>query len=99
MRNTLRAHGRHGGRHAGQAIAQIQADGSFELFTRRPGDGVLPGKYAVIISVIKAPRDPVLLIDEKYTVSATTPYHETIEDDIVDLLYIVRMKDAANQAL
>src|SRR5262245_31830433 len=40
-------------------IVQILDDGSFELFTRRPGDGVLPGKYAVTISVIKAPRDPV----------------------------------------
>jgi hypothetical protein len=68
------------------AIAQIKDDGSFELFTRRPGDGVLPGKYAVTISVIKAPRDPVSLIDEQYSVSATTPYHETIEDNVSDLL-------------
>ena len=63
--------------------------------TRRPGDGVLPGKYAVLISVVKAPRDPVSLIDEQYSVSATTPYHETIEDDVDDLSYAVKMKDAA----
>jgi hypothetical protein len=77
------------------AIGQIKDDGSFELFTRRPGDGVLPGKYAVLISVVKAPRDPISLIDERYSVSATTPYHETIEDDVDDLSYTVKMKDGA----
>ena len=77
------------------AIGQIQDDGTFELFTRRPGDGVLLGKYAVTISVIKAPRDPVLLIDEKYTTSATTPFHETIERDVDGLEYKVKMKNAA----
>ena len=77
------------------AIAQIMDDGSFELFTRRPGDGVLPGKYAVTISVIKAPRDPVSLIDETVSVSATTPYHETIENDVDGLEYKVKMKQGA----
>ena len=65
------------------------------MFTRRPGDGVLPGKYAVLISVVKSPRDPVSLIDEQYSVAATTPYHETIEDDVVDLSYTVKMKESA----
>ncbi len=35
------------------AISQIQDDGSFELFTRKPGDGVIAGKYAVVISVMR----------------------------------------------
>jgi len=71
------------------AIGQIQDDGSFELFTYRPGDGVIHGKYAVVISVIKAPRDPVQLIEAEYTTSATTPYHVTVEDDIDNLLFEV----------
>lgn len=77
------------------AVGQIQDDGSFELFTRRPGDGVLPGKYSVVIRVIKAPRDPVLLSDEKYASSGTTPYQETIEDDTQDLVYKIEMKNGA----
>jgi hypothetical protein len=71
------------------AVGQIKDDGSFELFTKRPGDGVLPGKYDVVISVMRGARDPVQLIDAKYTTSATTPYHETIERDTTDLSYTV----------
>jgi hypothetical protein len=70
-------------------IGKIQDDGSFELFTRKTGDGVLLGKYAVVISVMRGERDPVQLIAAKYTTSATTPYHETVEHEMTDLLYTV----------
>jgi hypothetical protein len=78
------------------AIGQIQDDGSFELFTKRPGDGVLPGKYAVVISVMRGARDPVQLIDAKYTTSRTTPYHESIDRDITDLSYTVEPVSATS---
>jgi hypothetical protein len=55
---------------------------------------LLPGKYVVTASVFKATRDPVSLIDETYSVSVTTPYHETIEDDVDHLLDKVKMKRA-----
>jgi hypothetical protein len=77
------------------AIGQIQDDGSFELFTMKPGDGVLLGNYAVVISVMRGPRDPVQLIDAKYTTSATTPYHETIDQERTDLSYTVEPAGAA----
>ena len=38
------------------ASGQIETDGSFELFTRRPGDGVFPGEYNVTFTVWKGPR-------------------------------------------
>jgi hypothetical protein len=71
------------------AIGKIQKDGSFELFTRKPGDGVMPGKYNVVISDVRDVHDPVQLIDLKYTTSATTPYHETIDGERTDLMYTV----------
>jgi hypothetical protein len=69
------------------AGGSIEADGSFEMCRRKPGDGVYPGKYAVTFTVWKAPREPVSLIDEKYTSSATTPYHVTIDGDVDDLFF------------
>jgi hypothetical protein len=69
------------------ASSEIADDGSFDLFTRKPGDGVILGKYAVTFSVWRAPRDRVSLIDEKYTASATTPYTVTVDDDMDDLKF------------
>jgi hypothetical protein len=69
------------------ASGQIQDDGSFELFTRKPGDGVFLGKYAVTFTHWRGTRDRVSLIDEKYTTAATTPYHVTVEEDVDDLKF------------
>jgi hypothetical protein len=69
------------------ASSEIADDGSFDLFTRKPGDGVILGKYAVTFSVWRGPRDRVSLIDEKYTAKATTPYTVTVEDDMDDLMF------------
>jgi len=74
------------------AGGSIAADGSFELSTRKPGDGVYLGKYAVTFTVWKAPRDPVSLIKEQYTRSATTPYQITVDSDIHDLVFEVEPK-------
>ncbi len=69
------------------AGGSIGDDGSFVLSTRKPGDGVYLGKYAVTFTVLKAPRDPVSLVEEKYTFSATTPYHVTVDGDQSDLFF------------
>lgn len=69
------------------ATGDIADDGSFEMYSRKPGDGVFLGKYAVTFSVWRGPRDRVSLIDEKYTASATTPYTVTVEGDMEDLKY------------
>jgi hypothetical protein len=69
------------------ASGQIESDGSFQLATRVPGDGVFLGKYVVTFAVWKGPRDPTSLIEEKYTNSSTSPYHVTVDDDIDDLMF------------
>jgi len=70
------------------ASGQIsKEDGSFELYTRKPGDGVFLGEYAVVFAVWKGPMEPVSLIDEKYTNSTTTPYHVTVDQDMHELVF------------
>jgi len=60
---------------------EIQADGSFQLFTLKPGDGAPPGDYQVYI-----PRrylDPEhagpQVIDAKYEKPDTSGLHATVE--------------------
>jgi len=63
-------------------------DGSFELYTRKPGDGVYLGKYAVTFAVLSNPRDmDSSLIIDKYTNAKTTPYHVDVEDDMDDVTF------------
>ena len=69
------------------ASSSILEDGSFDLFTRKPGDGVILGKYIVTFTVWRGPRDRVSLIDEKYTAKATSPYTITVDDDMDDLKF------------
>jgi hypothetical protein len=69
------------------AKGEIREDGSFEAFTRKPGDGVFVGKYDVTFAVWKGAMEPVSLIDRKYTRASTTPYHVTIDDDVGDLQF------------
>jgi hypothetical protein len=71
-------------RPAGGAIAD---DGTFVLSTRKPGDGIYLGKYAVTFTVIKAPREQISLIKPEYTRAASTPYHVTIDGDRDDLMF------------
>jgi hypothetical protein len=67
------------------ASGTINEDGSFELYTRRPGDGVYLGKYAVTFAFYRGAMDQRSLIPAKYTSAATTPYQVVIDDDRDDL--------------
>jgi hypothetical protein len=69
------------------ATSAIEPDGSFELCTRVPGDGVYHGEYAVTFAVLKSVMDMTPLIQEKYTRPDTTPYKVTVDDDIDDLKF------------
>jgi hypothetical protein len=69
------------------ASGSIQPDGSFALCTKRPGDGVLFGKYHVTFAIMKGPREPISFIPEKYTNAASTPYHVTVDGDKSDLFF------------
>jgi hypothetical protein len=69
------------------AAGQIGEDGTFQLFTRRT-DGIMPGTYNVEVSVWKGTHEPISLIDEKYSASATTPFKNVkIEHDQDDLKF------------
>lgn len=69
------------------ASGAIQPDGSFQLWTRRAGDGVHKGEYNVGFNVLKSPMDPKPLIHEKYTNPATSGYSVTVDRDINDLKF------------
>jgi hypothetical protein len=69
------------------ASGDIAEDGSFEMFTRKPGDGVIPGKYAVTFSVMDKPMGGKLLIPAKYNSAAETPFEVTVDGNKTDLLY------------
>ena len=65
----------------------IGDDGTFEIFTRKPGDGVHFGKYAVTFVFWRGVTDHTSLIAPRYTDARKTPYHLTVDDDIVGLEY------------
>jgi hypothetical protein len=69
------------------ASATIAPDGSFEMFTRRPGDGVIPGKYAVTFTVLDKPMGGKSLILPKYSDAVETPFDIVVDDDKDDLLF------------
>ncbi len=64
----------------------INDDGSFELFTRRPGDGVNYGTYAVTFAIFPGVMDQRSLVPAEYTSSATTPYKKIVVDKNLDNL-------------
>ncbi len=74
------------------ASGQIEDDGTFTLYTRKPGDGVVPGDYAVTFSVWKGPMEPESLIDEQYIQATTTPYKVTVEHDLDGLDFELEAK-------
>lgn len=69
------------------ASGAINEDGSFKLYTRRPGDGVYLGKYAVTFAFYRGAMDQKSLIPAKYTSAATTPYQVVVDHDRDDLKF------------
>jgi hypothetical protein len=67
------------------ASGAINDDGSFEMYTRRPGDGVHLGKYAVTFAFYRGAMDHTSPIPAKYMRASTTPYHVEVTQDIEDL--------------
>lgn len=69
------------------ASGAIGSDGSFEMFTRVPGDGVYAGEYDVTFAVYKGPMDPTPLIAAKYLNPATSGYTVKVDQNISDLKF------------
>jgi hypothetical protein len=65
---------------AGQpANGPVGEDGSFELMTRAPGDGVAPGQYKVVLKIWKSYRDQTPSVATEYGDAATTPLTATVD--------------------
>jgi hypothetical protein len=63
------------------SIGEIAADGSFTMFTERPGDGVPPGEYVVYIPrrYIDPERPAPQVIDSKFEKLETSPLTAKVE--------------------
>jgi hypothetical protein len=80
------------------ASGAINDDGTFEIYTRRPGDGVIPGKYAVTFAFYPGAMDRRSLIPEKYTKPLTTPHIVVVEDDIENLELEIETQGAVGKS-
>ena len=69
------------------ASGAIEPDGSFEMVTRKPGDGVHRGKYAVTFRILRDSTTLASLVDPKYTSPVNTPFTETVDRDLTELNY------------
>jgi len=70
------------------ATGSIESDGSFQMMTRKPGDGVFLGKYNVTFAVLRDAMNPrSSMINPKYTVSSTSGYQVTVDGNKDDLKY------------
>ena len=67
------------------ASSAIEPDGSFDMMTRKPGDGVYYGNYVVTFTVRKAPNDTASLILPKYGSMAESPFKLTVDGNKDDL--------------
>ena len=74
------------------ASARIRPDGTFEMMTIRPGDGVIPGRYMVFLmtqkNVAANPNDPAnQFVPKKYTSAVTSGLEVTIDKPTSDLRF------------
>jgi len=69
------------------ASGTINEDGSFQLYTRRPGDGVYLGKYAVTFAIYRGAMQQKPLIPATYTSASTTPYQFVVDGNRDDLFF------------
>ena len=63
------------------------ADGSFTLWTRKPGDGVFAGEYAVVFGLFKGAMDTKSMLPDKYSFGSQSPYKITVDGNKRDLSY------------
>jgi hypothetical protein len=63
------------------ASSLIADDGTFSLRTLRPGDGALPGDYAVTVHAVDAVRDGKSIVAQKFTNAKITPLKATVTPD------------------
>ena len=61
-------------------MGTIDAEGHYDMSTLRAGDGVIPGQYKVLVTVLEKDHDrSTTLIAEKYGDLATTDLKMTVD--------------------
>jgi hypothetical protein len=60
------------------ASSLVEDEGTFSLRTVKPGDGALPGTYAVTVHVVDAVRDGKSTVADKFTRASSTPLKATV---------------------
>ncbi len=61
------------------ASGGVEKDGSFKMMTHKPGDGVKPGQYKVVLQLWENYREHKLAAPEKYGDATTTPLEATVD--------------------
>ncbi|QDU57563.1 hypothetical protein [Aeoliella mucimassa] len=72
------------------ATGEIKDDGTFEMFTLRPGDGVFKGKYKVVFTVMTSPMGGEWLIAPEYRHAESTPYEIVVDGRQTELEYEIK---------
>ncbi len=63
------------------ASGQIDAEGKFQLMTKKPNDGAYPGDYKVVLQVWSNYRQQKSAVPQLYTNQQTTPLTATVSPD------------------
>jgi hypothetical protein len=63
------------------ATGNLNADGSFSMMTKQPGDGMKPGAYKVLLQIWKDYRAGTLAVPQQYGDASTTPLEATVDAD------------------
>jgi hypothetical protein len=61
------------------ASGDIGADGRFTLMTRRPGDGVIPGRYKVFFTIEKSFAGRESLVPARYAAAESSPFDVSVD--------------------
>lgn len=61
------------------ASGDIAPDGSFQLMTRVPGDGVIPGKYKVFFTIERTLMGKESLVPARFTSPDQTPFEAAVD--------------------
>jgi hypothetical protein len=78
------------------ASSIIAADGSYDVWTRKPGDGIYAGEYDVTFALQKGPTDPTSVVPVKYANRQTTPFKNvTVDKNTDDLNFEIDLAGGA----
>jgi hypothetical protein len=81
------------------ASGSIERDGSFQMVTRMPDDGVSRGDYAVTFRVLRdSPTSMISLVAPKYISPTSSPFKVTVDREISDLEYVIEKAEGAAAA-